>query len=214
MPKFKEWIEKYMNNVSEDFINYQFLKFHSLGVHTPLNIKPAMFGESVISSNGIHLVNYLKDKGFITGQIDNYCSPEPYQLHPSFDHSNVSYGYFDHELISLFCDPNYFRAENPFPITSGIYSMIRRCLYGYDTFFHLFNYSKLFCKTYEGSRRYLRLSSQDSHEATGELIALMDEPLTKFLDDLLKNGDLKDTIIFLFSAWKSYGNAFNIIAYR
>ena len=199
MPKFKEWIEKYMNNVSEDFINYQFLKFHSLGVHTPLNIKPAMFGESVISSNGIHLVNYLKDKGFITGQVDNYCSPEPYQLHPSFDHSNVSYGYFDHELISLFCDPNYFRAENPFPITSGTCAVIRRCLYGYDTFSHLFNYSKLFWKTYEGSRRYLRLSSQDSHEATGELIALMDEPLTKFLDDLLKNGDLKDTIIFLFS---------------
>lgn len=102
MPKLKKWAEKLMQTESEDFINYQFIKFHSLGVHTPLNIKPAMFGESVLTANGIHIVNYLKEKGFITGQVDDYCSPEPYQLRPTFDHSNVTYGYFDHELISLF----------------------------------------------------------------------------------------------------------------
>ena len=199
MPKFKKWAEKLMQPESEDFINYQFIKFHSLGVHTPLNIKPAMFGESVLTANGIHVVNYLKEKGFITGQVDDYCSPEPYQLRPTFDHSNVTYGYFDHELISLFCEPNYFRAENPFPLNKGNCAIFRRCLYGLDTFDYLFNYSKLFWRTYNGSRRFLRFQSQYSHEATGELINLMDGPLTKFLDDLMVSGDLNDTILFLFS---------------
>ena len=199
MPKLQEWLEKFMKYESKDFINYQFLKYHSLGVHTEINLKPAIFGESVLSSNGVSIVNYLKEKGFITGQADDYCSPEPYQLRQSFDHSNVTYGYFDHELISLFCDPNFFRPENPFPINRGNCAILRRCLYGYDIFHHVFNYSKLFWRTYKGSRRFLRLSSMDSHEATGELIKLMDEPLVEFLDDLYKNGDLNDTIIFLFS---------------
>jgi hypothetical protein len=199
LPKFAKWLEKYMKYDSEDFINYQFIKFHSLGVHTLLNLKPLTFGESVLSPNGVNILNYLKEKGYITAQANNYCSPQPYQVRPSFDNSNVTNGYFDHELISLFCEPNYFRPENPFPFNRGNCAIFRRCLYGYDTFDHLFNYSKLFWRTYNGSRRFLRLSSMDSHEATRELINLIDEPLTNFFEDLYKNGDLNDTIIFLFS---------------
>ena len=60
-------------------------------------------------------------------------------------------------------------------------------------------YSNLFWNTYKGNRRFLRLSSMDSHEATGELVSLFDEPLTNFLDNLYKNGDLNDTVLFLFS---------------
>ena len=199
MPKFKEWLEKFMKYESEDFINYQFLKFHSLGVHTLLNLKPMTYGESVLSPNGVNILKYLKEKGYITAQANNYCMPEPYQMRPSFDNSNITNEYFDYELISLFCEPNYFRPENPFPLNRGNCALLRRCLYGHDTFDYLFNYSKLFWKTYEGSRRFLRLSSMDSHEATGELIKLVDEPLTNFLDDLYKSGDLNDTILFLFS---------------
>jgi hypothetical protein len=199
MPKFKSWVERYMKYESQDFKGYQFLKFHSLGVHTHLNFKPIIYGESVLSANGINILHYLKEKGFITAQADNYCSPEPYQLHPTFDHSNVTYEYFDHELISLFCDPNFFRPENPFPIHKGNCGIIRRCLYGYDTFHYLLEYSNLFWKTYKGNRRFLRLSSMDSHEATGELVSLFDEPLTNFLDNLYQNGDLNDTVLFLFS---------------
>ena len=199
LPKLKEWLEKFMKYESEDFINYQFLKFHSLGVHTLLNIKPLIYGESVLSPNGVNILNFLKEKGYITAQANNYCMPEPYQMRPSFDSSNITNAYFDHELISLFCEPNYFRPENPFPLNRGNCALIRRCLYGYDTFDYLFKYSKLFWKTYEGNRRFLRLSSMDSHETTGELINLIDQPLTNFLDDLYKSGDLNDTILFLFS---------------
>ena len=199
LPKVKKWLEMHMKYDSEDFINYQFLKFHSLGVHTLLNLKPLIFGDSLLSPNGVNILNYLKEKGYITGQADNYCGTQPYQIHPSFDNSNCTLGYFDHELISLFCEPNYFRPENPFPLNRGNCALLRRCLYGYDTFDHLFNYSKLFWRTYKGSRRFFRLSSMDSHEASGELINLLDGPLTNFLDDLYKNGDLNDTIIFFFS---------------
>ena len=199
LPKLKAWLEKYMKYESEDFINYQFLKYHSVGVHTLLNLKPMVFGESVLSPNGVNILNYMKEKGYITAQADNYCGTQPYQIHPSFDNSNTTLGYFDHELISLFCEPNYFRPENPFPLNKGNCAIFRRCLYGYDTYHHLFNYSKLFWRTYKDNRKYLRLSSMDSHEATAELIHQLDGPLVEFLDELYKNGDLKDTILFLFS---------------
>ena len=200
MPILKAWLEKYMKYDSEDFINYQFLKFHSLGVHTILNIKPAVYGESILSPNGINILNYLHEKGFISAQADNFCGEEPYDIHSqSLDQLNVTLGYYDHELISLFCDPNYYRPENPFYLYRGYSALMRRCFYGNDSFDYILNYSKLFWKTYKGSRRFLRLSSMDSHEATGELISLFDRPLTNFLDELYKNGDLNDTIIFLFS---------------
>ena len=199
MPKFKAWLEKFMKYDSKDFINYQFLKYHSVGVHTLLNLKPIIFGESSLSPNGVNILNYMKEKGYITAQADNYCGTQPYQIRPSFENSNLTLGYFDHELISLFCEPNYFVPENPFPLNKGNCAILRRCLYGYDTFYHLFNYSKLFWRTYKDNRKYLRLSSMDSHEGTGELISLMDQPLVDFLDDLYKNGDLKDTALFMFS---------------
>ena len=200
LPKLKSWLEKFMKYDSKDNINYQFLKYHSLGVHTLLNLKPFIFGDSVLSSNGVNILKYMKEKGYITAQADNYCGTKPYQLRSnSFDHSNVTFEYFDHELISLFCDPNYYIYKNPFPINKGPGSFLRRCLYGYDTFHYVFEYSKLFWRTYKGNRRYLRLTSMDSHEGTGELISLMEDTLVEFLDDLYKNGELKDTALIIFS---------------
>ena len=199
MPKLKQWIEKYMKYDSDDFINYQFLKYHSLGVHTIPNLKPIIFGESILSPNGINIINFMKDKGYITSQTNNYCGTQPYQIHPSFENSNATFGDFDHELISLFCDPNYFIPGNPISINRGAICIFRRCLYGYDSFHYLFKYSKIFWRTYKENRKFLRLSFMDSHEVTGELIKLVDEPLVEFLDDLLKNGDLKDTALFVFS---------------
>ena len=198
-PKLKRWLEKYMKNDSKDLANYQFLKFHSVGKNTIPNLKPLDYGESVLSPNGINILKYLKEKGYITAQTDNYCGTQPYQIHSEFYNSNITTEYYDHELISLFCEPNYYSEENPLKFYKGNVAIFRRCLYGYDSFHHLFNYSKLFWRTYKGSRRFLRLSSMDSHEATGELVSLIDGPLVEFLDDLYKNGDLNDTIIFLFS---------------
>ena len=67
----------------------------------------------------------MQEKGYITGQADNYCGTQPYQIRPSFDNSNVTLGYFDHELISPFCEPNYFRPENPFPLNKGNCALLR-----------------------------------------------------------------------------------------
>ena len=199
LPKLKAWLEKFMKYDIKDYINYQFLKFHSLGVHTLLNLKPFIFGESVLSPYGINKLKYMKEKGYITAQADNYCGTKPYQIRKSFDHSKVKFEYFDHELISLFCDPNYYIYKDHFSLKKGPSAALRRCLYGQDTFHYIFEYSKLFWRTYKGNRRYLRLASMDSHEGTGELISLMEHTLIEFLDDLYKNGDLKDTALFLFS---------------
>ena len=199
MPKLKSWLEKYMKYDSEDFINYQFLKYHSLDIHTFQNLKPLIYGESTLNSKGVNIINYIKDKGYITGQANNYCGVQPYPSHPVFDNLTAAFGYFDHELISLFCEPNYFRPGNPFSIAKGNCAILKRCMYGYDSFSYLFNYSKIFWRTYKENRRYFRLMIMDSHEFTSELIKLVDEPFVEFLDDLLKNGDLNDTALFLYS---------------
>ncbi len=198
-PKLKKWLEKYMKYNSEDFINYQFLKFHSLGIHTVNNLKPLIYGESLLSPNGINILSYMKEKGYITGQADNYCQTQPYPIRPEFYNLNITRELFDHELISLFCEPNFYRADNPLPLLKGNAAVLRRCLYGYDTFHYLFSYSKLFWRTYSDNRKYLRLATMDSHESSYELIGLFDQPLVEFLDDLIKNGDLKDTALFIFS---------------
>ena len=200
-PKLKKWLEKHMKYDSKDLdlVNFQFLKFHSTGHHTVHNLKPLDYGESLLSPNGINILKYLKEKGYICAQTDNYCGTQPYQIHSEFYNSNITTDYFDHELISLFCEPNYYSIENPLKFYKGNVAIFRRCLYGYDTFHHLFNYSKLFWRTYKDSRKFLRISSMDSHEATAELISLIDGPLVEFLDDLYTKGDLNDTVIFLFS---------------
>ena len=199
MPKLKTWLEKFMKYPYEDYINYQFLKYHSLGPHTGINLKPAYFGQSILSEKGISLVKYLHEKGFITGQASNYCNSEPYNIFQSYYVSKWTCEYYDHELISIFCDPNYYRPQAPTLLKKGYNSVIRRCLYGHDSYEYILNYTKLFWKTYEGNRRFARMIIMDSHEATGEVINMLDKPLADFLDEFYKNGDLNDTIIFMFS---------------
>ena len=99
----------------------------------------------------------------------------------------------------MFCDPNYYRPQAPTLLKKGYSSIIRRCLYGHDSYEYVLNYTKLFLKTYEGNRRFSRMVIMDSHEATGEVISMFDEPFTNFLNELYNNGDLNDTIIFMFS---------------
>ena len=199
MVKLKAWLEKFMKYPSKDFINYQFLKFHSLGPHTPINMKPAFFGQSILSEKGVSLVKYLHEKGFITSQADNYCNSEPYNVFQSYNVSKWTCEYFDHELISMFCDPNYYRPQAPTLLKKGYNSIVRRCLYGHDSYEYVLNYTKLFWKTYAGNRRFSRMVIMDSHEASGEVISMFDEPFTNFLNELYNNGDLNDTIIFMFS---------------
>ena len=67
-PLASAWIEKYMKKThrtsSENEDNslnaYQFLKYHSVGGHTHINVQPMLYGNSMKSKSGIKINKYYK----------------------------------------------------------------------------------------------------------------------------------------------------------
>ena len=99
----------------------------------------------------------------------------------------------------MFCDPNYYNPENRFTPYMGPYSIRRRCLYGKDTFEYVLEYGEKFWETYINDHKFLRLSFQDAHEGTLEVVKYLDVKLAKFLENFEKKKYLDDTAIFFVS---------------
>ena len=99
----------------------------------------------------------------------------------------------------MFCDPNYYDRNNPYPINKGEYCLLRRCLYGKEVHDYVLDYGKLFWETYKDNRKFLRLYFIDPHEPSGEVAKYVDNPLYNFLIDLYQQNLFEKTIIFLIS---------------
>ena len=59
----------------------------------------------------IHILSYLKQNGYVTGQSANICSKEfySYDLEEETEFfKNAEIEEYDHENIAMFCDPFYF----------------------------------------------------------------------------------------------------------
>ena len=206
MQKTASFLERFMSyDLSQSHTSYQFMKYQTLASWTNPNLIP-MFYSSEKNFNKIHLLTYLKQNGFITGHTQNFCSKESFEYDfDSIHNQGIKMDEFDHENVAMFCDPNYMDTENPYPIFSGPYGILRRCLAGYDTFNYIFEYSKQFWNKYKDNKKYLRLGFQDSHEFSGQVGKYLDEPLYNFLNELHKNNLLEDTAIFLAS---DHGNGY------
>ena len=114
-------------------------------------------------------------------------------------------------MCRMFCDPNYSSEDSPYPIFTGPYGILRKCLYGLDTFKYLIEFGKQFWNLYQDNKKYLRLSFQDGHEPTGQVIGYIDEHLYNYLNELYEKNLLNDTAIFLLS---DHGNSyFNYVYY-
>ena len=183
---------------TKDFNFYQFLKYHSFIYFTPPNINPMFYGESMQYNNGTHIIKHFHDRGFITGQSNNICSREMYDLEPGYI-ENLTWESFDHENIAIFCDPNFFNPENPFTPYMGPYSVRKRCLYGRNTYEYVLDYGEKFWETYINEKKFLRVAFQDAHEGTGEVARYLDEYLAEFLLKFEKRGWLENTAIFFVS---------------
>ena len=195
LPKARAWLEKFYNNQNSDARVYQFLKYHAIASWTFINMVPTTFGvDGSHQGNAVHSNKYYKEKGFITGQAHNYCGREFYDLEPG-NIENFSWEAFDHEANLLGCDPNYSVPGHPFAIFNGPYGMKRRCLYGKDSSWYVFDYGKKFWKAYPDSPKHLRLAFLDAHEGTGEVVKYMDDKLVDFFEFLENEGSLKDTTI-------------------
>jgi hypothetical protein len=201
MKYISSFIEKYMGNAeNSNFKSYQFLKYHTFAAFTQKNVQPMFYGEKMdpTSSNGTSLIKFMKSQGYITGQSTNLCSKE---LFVTMNNclNEVEFSDFDHENVAMFCDPNYYDRTNPYPVFSGPFSVIRRCLYQRDTYEYVLEYGKQFWETYAQNKKFLRLSFIDAHEGTGEVVKYLDKPLYDFLTNLLNQNMLKNTAIIFTS---------------
>ena len=181
----------------------QFFKYINFASATIPNILPMFYGVNHNLRTGIHLIKYLQENGYITGQTTDLCSKELGELYISNKHDekdNFTFIEFDHENLAMFCDPNYYNSLGSHGLLlNGPYSLIRRCLYGKDIFDYQIDYAKQFWEAYPDNRKYFRLGINLGHESSFELIKYFDDPLYNFLTDFYKNGYFKDTAVFILS---------------
>ena len=197
MKNTEKYLSKYFNSSEKSF--YQMIKYHNFIFFTQQNVNPMFFGESMFNSNGTSILKHIKKKGFITGHSNKKnCTRQLYDIEDNYT-ENIEYDNFDHENIAMMCDPNFYNPENRFTPYMGPYSIRRRCLYGRDTFEYILEYGEKFWKTYSKEHKFLRLSFQDAHEGTLEVVKYLDVKLAEFLEKFDKKGYLKDTAVFLVS---------------
>jgi hypothetical protein len=183
---------------------FQFFKLHGMGRYTRVNMCPSLFGVyNQGEKEGQYFLKYYKDRGFITGSSINFCSKEFFEIEDK-EMDNLKWASYDHEMVSLFCDPNFTPYATPFSIMDGPNSIQKRCLYGKHTLEHSLTYLKSFWTTYKDQPKFFRIGNIDSHEGTYESIKYDDEILYNFFTQFEKDGHLEDTIILVQS---DHGNA-------
>lgn len=80
---------------------------------------------------------------------------------------------------------------------NGDNSVLRKCLYGKESFDYVLEYGKKFWKTYKSNKRFLRIVCTYSHEYSYEKAKYTDNSLYEFLKELFKTDQLKNTTIFI-----------------
>lgn len=182
------------NSRYKKFNSYQFIKYQNLQGATPQNMYPLFYGVPIGDGRGVSVTKYYKEKGFITANTANSCYRDLFYIHPGITPAIN----FDHENIPLFCDTNLIDPDMFWAYEQGENSIFRKCLYGKDSHEYQFEYMRQFLEAYKDQRKYMRISSLDSHEATMQVVKYLDEPLTNFLNLIIdKYSDNKTAIIFL-----------------
>lgn len=207
LPKFWSWIEsKYTGDifptVRTDYKYkheaFQFFKYHGIGRLTRVNMIPTFFGiynnDKEIEAN--YFLKYYKEKGYITGGSLNYCSKEFFEIQDQ-EMNNLKWSSYDHEFISLYCDPNYLLFNEPFSISKGSYSMKKKCLYNKYAIQHELDYLNEFWKNYSDQNKFFKIGIFDAHEGTYEAIKYNDNILYDYFSDFEKKGKLNDTIVII-----------------
>ena len=200
--KFKEiskYIENYLydstNENIKDKVSFQFLRYHSFSHWTHINVAPMFYGATMLDGNGTNLVKYFKERGYITGMTEDFCSKELYDIEQNDFNAHRNWEDWDHENVAMFCDANYHDRYFPFPTWKGAYANLRRCLYGRDAYEYSLEYAEQFWEEYANEPKFFRLGFIDGHEGSLEVIKYLDEPLLNMIKKLDNKGFLEDTAI-------------------
>lgn len=204
LPLTSAWIEKFMKlthkmpseNKGNSLRAYQFLKFHSVGTFTHINVKPMLYGNSMKSRSGIKINKFFRENGYITGFIMDNCNKGLIFDSVGKYSKNVVTVPWDHFGSGIFCDNNY--GDSIMHFLKGTTSIIRRSLYGKQTIDLLLEYGEKFWNSYLNSRKFLLLAFNHGHEPTYSVLKYIDKPIAAFLKRLEDDNKFKDTgIIFI-----------------
>ena len=184
-------------NISDKYYAYQFLKYHTFTSGTKFNAMPMFFGRSVYDIEGVNIIRFFKELGYVTAQSLDMCSKEVWE--PEKEPRHLDFDSWDHENVAMFCDPSYMDRKSLYSIYKGVYSLLRRCFYGKEVHDYIFEYGTKFWEAYPNNKKFLRLGFNDGHESTFEVMQYLDEPLYNFLNYFYNKGYLKNTALIVVS---------------
>ena len=199
--KLSKYIEPYMlyniNETQKKFTTFQFMKYNTLKGLTLPNIKSMFYGISLNESDGINLVKFYKEQGYVTGHTGTTCGKEIFSVNGLLQSQHLDYDNWDHENIAMFCDQNFF--DWRYPVYKGVASFLKRCLYGKYGFEYMMEYTKQFWKLYPDNKKFFRIHFNEGHEGSMELVTYLADPLFKFIKYFFENKLLDDTFMFIVS---------------
>ena len=202
--KFKktaEFISKFLGYKNkEKFQSFQFFKFQSYNAGTKGNLYRMIYGKPIKRKKSRSVIHYYKENGFVTAQINDFCCKEPDIYYKQYKKRHErEYAEFDHELITLNCDPNYEIEPGEYNFFRGYCAFVQRCVYGKQNVEYFFEYATKFWETYKTNRKFLKFHISTAHESTGEVVKYTDEPLYNFITNLFKKNLLEDTLTLFIS---------------
>ena len=182
------------NNTEENYYHgFEFLKYHKFYGATANNAMPMFSGVYYDDQKEmISIVRDLKKMGYITCNVQDVCHKELMAIEKT---KNYSYIEFDHEYAAPNCDPNVYTFGYGF--FGGENGILRKCLYGHESFEYSLEYAKKFWMKYEKNKRFLRIVNTYAHEYSGEKSKYADDCLFNFLNELYLTNQFKNTTVFI-----------------
>ena len=199
--KLSKYIEPFMayslNETEKKYTTFQFMKYNTLKGLTLPNIKSMFYGVSLDEPDGVNVVKFYKEQGFVTGHTGTTCGKEIFSVNGLLRSQHLDYDNWDHENIAMYCDENFF--DWRYPIYKGVASVLKRCLYGKYGFEYMIEYAKQFWKLYPDNKKFFRIHFNEGHEGTMELVTYLADPLFEFVKYFFDNNLLDDTFMFIVS---------------
>jgi len=202
LKKTMGWFNQHMNQQSPDAEAFQFFKYHSIVPYTYSNLHEVFYGihpydKALTKDKPLEtFVKTFKEQGFITGHSSDFCQMNPLDIGRAKYIRDIP---FDHEAVSIACEPHYHDPISPYGLFKGPYSAQRRCLYGKDMYEHVIDYGNQFWRTYKDQKKLMYMDFLDAHEGTNEVVKYADDSLYKFLTGLQSEGMLQDTSVILYA---------------
>jgi hypothetical protein len=117
----------------QNFHSFQFFKYHSFKGHTSTNYPFLFFGQNKTDTNKSLITKYLKENGFITSAVIDWCKIDNIRTYHNYSTEDM----YDH--ILPLCDPN----------NEHFNSNTMRCLYGKQNIEYLLEYTNQFWRKYK-----------------------------------------------------------------